>query len=339
MPTSSTDSLDTFKSLVWTKLQALEGQGKDFINDEDDLIDGLDAVYNVYSQTLPLGVAAKVALVDQPLRTAMETVFTTLGTRMVVLQKGVWPQLDNAAMVVEYQKALLTDLSQQADEATEEYLHVYPANTVYGEGGNVTYALARSSVVGKDWRIGINVTPATMPAAVAAVLGIMDNNNCVQHIKFSPSGYAGKPDSIILYMKKDDTYDTVRGQVVLAMGAGGITLQPCFNLLWNEFQDGIAEAAEPPSGGASFGMYRSALAFFTYYDLLVSFGRVSQTLFELWLDNIFIDFGIPLGRPHDQRSIIDVPYMTPKLALYADLMALLADGDRAESVYYQLPTI
>ncbi|OEJ67748.1 hypothetical protein [Magnetovibrio blakemorei] len=132
---------------------------------------------------------------------------------------------------------------------------------------------------------------------------------------------------------------TVRNAVEVAMGGGGIALQGCFNLLWNEFADGIAEAAEPPDGGGSFGMYRSVLAYFTYYDLLVSYGHVSQMLFDLWIDNIFMDFGIPLGQPHDQRSIINVPYMTPKLELYAELMSIFEEGDIDHTDDYQLPTI
>ncbi|WP_139134899.1 hypothetical protein [Magnetovibrio blakemorei] len=202
MPTTSAQSFATFKTLVWNRMQVLEGQGLDLTTDIDDIKIAMDDIYDIYAQTLPLGIVAKVALVDQPLRTAMATTFTTLGNRMVVLQDDDWPQLNNANLLLEYQQPLNVDLSEQAQLATDNYLHVYPANTVYGAGGHVTLPLARSGVVGKDWRIGINVTPATMPAAVAAVLGIMDAYNCVQHIKFTPSGYAGKPDSIILLYEK-----------------------------------------------------------------------------------------------------------------------------------------
>jgi len=149
MAVSSATSYATFKTLAWNKLEALSGQqGVDLTKNVNDIGHGIDEVYKLYAETVPQTVAAKVALQGQDLRTAMEATFNNLGTRMVVLQDdGTWPQLNNVNMMTEFKKPMTANLSQDAQKATDCYLHVYPNQTIYGQNGNVTLPTARTNVV------------------------------------------------------------------------------------------------------------------------------------------------------------------------------------------------
>ncbi len=340
MPVTSTESLVTFKHAAWRALEDLRLRGADFSGRNiQHLRTGMTAVYQVYSSTLPDDVPAKVPQTGHTLRTSMEAIFTTLGDRLTAMQHGMWPRVDNTAYLAEYQKPMGQDLGEDVEVATKKYLHVYPDGTLFGWGGNVRLPDARTSFEGQDWRIGINAMPASMNAVLAAILPIMDAQDCIQHIKFTPPGLTGKPDALIIYMKKGADYATVRDGVLGAMDDDGINLQPCFNLLWNELIDGVAEAAEPPRGGYSFGAYRSVIAFLYYFVTLKRYGRVYEDVFELFLDNTYGNFGIPLGNPHEQRSALGDWLHGNNLRLYAQLMSVFVDGDPAHAGNYQLPTI
>ena len=269
-------------------------------------------------------VAAKVALVGDPLYQAMVAFIgnANIGAnRIIRVQSDKWRVMDQAKVLKQYQNPPQGSpgaMKRQARKALGSYLHIYPDGTKRKGRKSVTLPAGRPGVPLPDgsrdpnhppnnWRIGINVEPGSMTAAVAALMDIMDNNADINHIKFSAPGTAGKPDSVIIYMRKrDDSYAGIRTAVQNAVA--GLNIQHKFSPMWNEFADGFGEAAEPPKGGSSFGTYRCILAYLAYRRPSSKAATLSPSEYLARVDQIFGIFGIPLFEPHKQGSVIIPPY-------------------------------
>lgn len=302
------------------------------------------ALYRRYSAYHPNPlIAPKVPLVGNALYTALDNLINNVGGRVIRVQSDGWRVMAQAAVRQEYQNRLagqLNPLTRSATATQTSYLHVYPTGTVATGPATVTLPAGRPGAAPlgggggpnlppNNWRIGINVEPNSMAAAVAALVGIMDANADINHIKFSAPGTAGKPDSVIVYLRKTNvTYAGIRGAVQAAVG--GLNIQHKFSPIWNEFVDGYAEAAEPPGGGGSFGTFRCNLAVLAYYYLLDSGDALTINDYLAWTDTIFEIFGIPLLSPHEQGPLND-PLYDNQMRLEFMQVSALKDGLPANS--------
>ncbi|SME91307.1 hypothetical protein SAMN06265365_101392 [Tistlia consotensis] len=264
-------------------------------------------LYNRYSTYDPLGLPAKAALVNAPLYQALVAFIDAAGTRIVRVQSDRWSVLDKATARAAYlQRAAGNNvaLSNQASRARTSYLHVYPTGTTNPSANRVQFAEGRAT--DNDWRIGINVKPADIATAAQRLLPLMDGVSQINHMKFTAPGAAGKPDSVIVYLRRDVSYPLIRSAVQGALG--GIVLQGSFSPMWNEVADGFAEAAEPPEGGGSFGNYRSTLAFLAW-DIASDFGSAAPPRGDYYavLREVFRDFGIPPNAPQEQEPVGTAP--------------------------------
>ncbi len=294
------------------------------------------ALYRRYSSYHPDPlIAPKVPLAGDPLYTALSNLINNIGNHVVRVQSDDWNLLDNAAVRQEYQSRLggqLNPLSRSALATQSSYLHVYPTGTVATAPDSVTLPAGRPGAApiggggGPDlprnnWRIGINVEPSSMAAAVAALVGIMDNNADINHIKFAAPGTAGKPDSVIIYLRKsDNTYAGIRDAVEAAVA--GLNIQHKFSPMWNEIANGFAEAAEPPKGGSSFGGYRCNLAVLAYLELLAAGVNVTINNYLAYMQRTFSIFGIPVQLPHRQGPLDDPLYDNQMRRRFMQVLAL-----------------
>lgn len=295
------------------------------------------ALYTLYAGYHPnLQVAPKVPLVGNALYTALDNLINNVGNRVIRVQSDSLKVMDNAGVRQEYQNRLagqLNPFTGSADATQWSYLHVYPTGTTGTAGQRpITLPAGRPGVrlsngqpdpnyPPNNWRIGVNVEPNSMAAAVAALMLIMDNNVDINHIKFSAPGTAGKPDSVIVYLRKKGlTYLGIRGLVQAAVGL--LNIQHKFSPMWNEFVDGFAEAAEPPIGGGSFGSFRCNLAVLAYYYLLDSGDGLTINNYLAWTDTIFEIFGIPQFSPHDQGPLNDPLYDNQMRLEFMQVLAL-----------------
>lgn len=294
------------------------------------------ALYRRYSRYHPDPlIAPKVPLAGDPLYTALSNLINNVGNREIRVQSDDWKVMNKAAVRQEYQNRLagqLNPFTGSAAATQRSYLHVYPTGTVATLPASVTLPAGRPGAAPlgggggpnlprNNWRIGINVEPGSMAAAVAALVGIMDNNAEINHIKFAAPGTAGKPDSVIIYMRKsDNTYAGIRAAVQNAVA--GLNIQHKFSPMWDEISDGFAEAAEPPKGGSSFGGYRCNLAALAYLDLLASGVGVNINNYLAYTDITFSIFGIPAHSPHRQGPLNDPLYDDQMRRAFMQVLAL-----------------
>ena len=192
---------------------------------------------------------------------------------------------------------------------------ILSADAVAGQRGYLHIYAAGGRVENNNWRVAFNIHPADIPAAVAAVCPILDNNADIGHFKVSAPGTAGKPDSLIVYMRRRTaTYAGIRGALVTALQ--NLHIQETFAPMWNEFQLGMAEAAEPPRAAwpaahnrsISFGRFRclaTAIAFETALaqDAGGVLGTLTQHQFDARVDLAFPIYGVPILAPHDQNQL------------------------------------
>lgn len=239
-PRTSAASYAIFKTRAWAQLSANAGM---------TLAQKTQLLYNNgYTPTLDPGLAAKQALQGRALYQQMADIFTATGNvRQVKRQRnGAWPVLNNANLAGEYQAwsnwewwepisylscRLIGNpqpaaLSHNAQRAMGAYLHIYPA--------------AGPRALVPNWRIAFNILPQNIAAAVGAVCPVMDANADVGHFKVSAPGTVGKPDSLIVYMRRNGgTYAGIRGAVLGAVG--GLGMQATFAPMWEEFALGQGE--------------------------------------------------------------------------------------------------
>lgn len=255
--------------------------------------------------TLP----AKIPLAGNALYTDLDNFITNVGARIIRVQRDHWNIMNKAAVQTEYQNRIgggHAALSNSARRARDTYLHVYPTGTVGVLPKNVTPPPARAGIT-PNWRIGINVEPNSIAAAAQALMGLMDAQIDIGHIKFSAPGMAGKPDSVIVYLRKRrQTYATIRAAVQLAVA--GLNIQQKFSPIWNEFVPGLGEASEPPKNGGSFGTFRCTLAYLAYPQLRSAARTLSLSEYQDRIDDTFEIFGIPRFHPNEQGPLGSPPY-------------------------------
>jgi len=316
-PRTSAASYALFKQRAWTELSkpgtaAMNAGAKS------------TQLYQLCYKPLLDAVPAKVPLTGRALLVAMQTLLLNAGltnagnARVVHIQGGndltnnerleyqAWSDyLNHWAITRCLCCCLLTepaDLSADAVAGQRGYLHIYAAG---GRAEN------------NNWRVAFNIHPSDIPAAVAAVCPILDANADIGHFKVSAPGTASKPDSLIVYMRRRAaTYAGIRAALVAALQH--LNIQETFAPMWNEFQLGMAEAAEPPKvswpnpGGGrtsvSFGRFRclaTAVAFETALaqDAAGVLGNLTQVHFNNRVDLAFPIYGVPIANPHDQNQL------------------------------------
>ena len=254
-------------------------------------------------------VPPKVALAGIALYTALDTFITNVGARIIRVQRDHWNIMNKAAVQTEYQNRIgggNAALSNSARRARDTYLHVYPTGTVGVLPKKVTPPPARAAIT-PNWRIGINVEPNSIAGAAQALMGLMDAQNDIGHIKFSAPGMAGKPDSVIVYLRKRrQTYAAIRTAVQVAVAP--LNIQQKFSPIWNEFAPGLGEASEPPKNGGSFGSFRCTLAYLAYPQLRSAARTLSLSEYQDRIDETFEIFGIPRFHPNEQGPLGSPPY-------------------------------
>ena len=268
-------------------------------------------------------VPAKVRLTGVPLLGAMQTLLNNAGltnagnARVVHIQGGndltnnhrleyqAWSDYLSHWAVTRFLCCCLlpqpAGMSADALAGQRGYLHIYAA------GGRVE---------NNNWRVAFNIHPSDIPAAVAAVCPILDANADIGHFKVSAPGTASKPDSLIVYMRRQAaTYAGIRAALVAALQ--NLNIQETFAPMWEEFQLGMAEAAEPPRvtwpGAAhdisiSFGRFRclaTAIAFETALaqDAAGVLGNLTQVQFNARVDLALPIYGVPIATPNDQNQL------------------------------------
>jgi len=260
-------------------------------------------LYDIYSSYDPLGLPAKQPLQGPALYREMTDFVDNVGNRFVRVQSDAWSILDKPLARKQYVRKALDDntvLGQQAQRATRSYLHVYPMGTTNPSGNSIAYAPGRTTA--NNWRIGINVKPDDIALAARRLLPVADRFNNINHIKFSAPALATKPDSVIVYLRQAADYAVIRGEVVQALQ--GLSLQGSFSPMWNEITAGLAEAAEPPRRGGSFGTYRCLVTHLAWQYANVLAGRVPpRTDFYEVLGYLFDSFGVPQLSPQSQRQV------------------------------------
>jgi hypothetical protein len=223
----------------------------------------------------------------------------TIGYPIRLQMRPRWLTLtDKAAKLeVDYQMAARGEQPQFADDIERTayarmpkgYLHVYPKQPGAKAG----------------WRLGLNVLPVSMPAAMTALVPLLDRFPDIGHIKFLGPGSAVKCDSVIVYLaRKDATYPALRDAVCAA--AEALQLQPCVGGIWNEYRPGIGEASEPPKEHelyTSFTSYRCLIVYLAYWFYVPVRGAVSFAAFKDYLRALMPLFGLDYDAPHIQNPV------------------------------------
>ncbi len=318
---TSAQSYGDFRTACWTYLSAYNATAFGALNHRRCMKDLYSNVYSAYNH---YNAAPKVALAHPPLYQQMINLIDATNTANghdndIKIQTGSpWPVLHGdaakAAITAEYQNViggtiLPAALTANAAAATNHYLHIYP-NPV--------------RAVVSNWRIGINVPPGEIAAAVAALIPVMQANPDINHIKFAAPTIVGKPDSVIVYMRNNPvTYAGIEAAVRAA-----VDLAPAFHVvhqfapMWNELAPGVAVAAEPPRHGGSFGNYRCIIAYAAYLLSREMYpgAALNQANFNIEIDDMFNQFGMPTpANPHRQNALaqpFDPDYEGVFMALY-----------------------
>lgn len=289
-PVTSVQSYATFKGWALPVLQTYANRSVKTKS---------DALYKYcYTRTQHPGLAAKQILNNRDLMMGMLSLAMGVNQHKVRAQKN-WQTLNVAGCAMEYQRTLQEPgivLSDQALNATRDYLHVYPAN---------------GRVEDNNWRIAANVWPIDIPEVARRMCQVSDQFANAGHFKVTGPGAAGKPDSIILYMTKDIAYNATNAAVLAALQ--DLNIQETFAPMWNELAPGIAVGAEPPkvqgASGPSFGSYRCLLTTMAFNDAVANLaGGIAANLtapqFSQTVDAYFDRYGVPAIAPHDQFQIV-----------------------------------
>ena len=253
--------------------------------------------------------------------------------RFIRIQDDDLSVMDQPAALQQYgslvQNSNVITTNQPAITALTSYLHIYPDGTKWPDRN--TNKLKRPNNRGGiiNWRFGINVVPNSIAAAVKALMPILDQYPEIDHIKFSAPGRANKLDSVIIYLLKPaNTDNTIKQAVQQAITNANVQIQLNFSPMWNEYANGYGEAAEAPTNGYSFGMFRCILAYLAYPRRPSTAATLSLQDYQARVDKTFETFGIPLFAPHEQGQLLAPPYNHPirirfmrALALYRNLRA------------------
>jgi hypothetical protein len=283
---SSRDSFDAFVAASYVALS-----GDDADEDFSDAV-ALDGLYRWAADYNPQQCAPKQPLAGAALYAAMEAYVEATRPHRIVMQTGVppWRDLtDVTDTLTVYYGELAAGRAHvpivPADQLVRTYLHVYPA----------VQAPA-------DWRIGLNVLPADMAAAMAALTPLLDRFADIDHMKFLGPAAAGKADSVIVYLRRNaERYAGLRDAVLGA--AEGLHLQPRVGAMWNEIRDGIGEASEPPLRGASFTTYRCLVVYLAYREYRLNTQAPSFDDFKAYLAQVMALFGLDPASPHLQGAL------------------------------------
>lgn len=290
-----------------------------------------------YYDSNPL-VPPKVPLADAQLCQAMIDLITNANTgginRFIRIQDDNFSVMNQATVLGQYQNwqqnnIALTD--RQAIIALTSYLHVYPTATQWPDHNTNQLTRPRGLPRNNDWRIGINVKPRRIATVAQNLLPLMDYREDVDHIKFAAPGMAGKPDSVIIFLRRRRrTYLQFRGFVQNAVNPQHILAK--FLPMWNEFAAGLGDAAEPPRRDFSFGTYRCILAYLAFPVHGTEAAALSFPQYLDSVDDMFERFGIPRYIPHEQGRL----YIPPvDAALQRRLMAAKALYDGKSFDAYQ----
>jgi len=205
-----------------------------------------------------------------------------------------WNIASQAQQLVDYYRRIaVTPAAPQNDwqalaqeRLPRDYIHAYPANPA----------------AGSDWRIALNVMPGDIPKAMTLCRPLLYQSSAIDHLKFLPPGKTAKCDTVLCFLKKDDSYDALRGQFMTI--ANQLALQPCVGAMWQEDPDkpGFGEASEPPQ---DLGVYMA----FTEYRCLVVYlayktwrgERYSQFLDHL--AQVMALFGLDANAPQLQGPL------------------------------------
>ncbi|MGO1118206.1 hypothetical protein ACTL6U_05865 [Rhodovibrionaceae bacterium A322] len=318
---SSAESFGDFADSVWNYLNG------SFTSDVQKEIKYL--YKHVYSSYNPGQLPAKTALTSEALITAMGQLIDNSGKHVVRVQSDSWRVMDKTNLKQSYKARLdyyqnnrqgkRPKIKGQADKARSSYLHIYPDGSTL-DGHHIVPPQNRAKE--NNWRLGINVKPADIPQAVKDLCPIVDQYSDIDHFKVSAPGTAGKPDSVIIYMKNaSDTYEIIKGAVWDKFKS--YDLQKTFSPIWNEIEEGFAEASEPPKGGSSFGTYRCLLAYLCYWWLYrEEKTKPTKDDFLLWLSAVLVSFGIDPDFPHLQEKLTEPPFGKEENKVFFQLMAL-----------------
>ena len=226
---------------------------------------------------------------------------------------------------------------QLAKTAMKSYLHVYPSGTTQVTPGSDHLNRATNRPLTSNWRIGINVLPGSIAAAVEALMPIMHTHKDIRHIKFWAPGRASKLDSVIIFLRKQaNTYGNIQLAVQQAMTNARVQIQPNFSPMWNEFADGYGEAAEAPRNGFSFGVFRCILAYLAIPQRPDTAAMLTLSDYLARVDDTFTTFGIPLFAPHEQGPLHEPPYNDPIRQRFMRAMALYSKLPADTFQNYQL---
>lgn len=271
-------------------------------------------------------IPAKVRLAGNPLLLAMINFINnaTVNNRnhIIRIQSDNFNVMNQQAVSGEYQNPP-PNMSQQAAAALTSYLHIYPYGTqrVQGSPNQITRPNNRNFV--NNWRIGVNVVPGSIADAVPTLITIMDQYPAIDHIKFAAPTIVNKSDSVIIFLRKEaGPYNTIKGDVELQLAMANVGVEPKFAPMWNEFADGYGEAAEAPTNGFSFGLFRCILAYLAYPRRPSTAATLSLPDYQARVDQTFETFGIPLFAPHEQGQLILPPYNHPIRIRFMRALAL-----------------
>ncbi|HEY1631801.1 MAG TPA: hypothetical protein VGF56_10825 [Rhizomicrobium sp.] len=182
---------------------------------------------------------------------------------MKLQSKGSWDIAAQGQEIVDYYRQIAVTPAPPQNEWQAraqkklpfEYVHVYPVNHQRGS----------------DWRIGLNVVPGDIARSMGLVRPLLTQANAIDHVKFQTPGKANKCDTVLFFIRKDGTYDVLRGQIVAI--ADQLAMQPGVGAMWQEDPNkpGFGEAANPPpelTRNIGFTEYRCLVVYLAYRTCL-----------------------------------------------------------------------
>ena len=280
---TSVQSFNDFILAAWANLRWPAAQRLSHVQN-------LRTLYAIAANYNPDNVPPKSSLFGMPRYRSMAAYIqsTQIGAQhQIRMQDGAaWPNLTaSVAPFANYYTAVANQqsppLNPQAEKLALRYLHVYPAQQAQA-----------------NWRIGLNVKPADMAAAMTALVPLLNNSPDIDHMKFLSPGVDSKADAVIVYLRHTGGYPQLRDAVVNAVT--GLTLEPRVGAMWEEIDDGIGEAAEPPAG--SFTTYRCVVVYLAYLEMALN-GAPSYGDFVPYLARVMALFGLDPARPHLQGPL------------------------------------
>jgi hypothetical protein len=283
---TSRESFDAFVSAAWSffslpRVDELSGSYN------------LNDLYEYAAEYNPQNVFPKDKLAGTELYSTMATFVQATIPKSIAMQGDEdWPDLTGEAQaLVTYYNAKAAQQGPvpipHAEALVTRYLHVYP----------VVQANA-------NWRIGLNVTPADMGTAMAVLVPLLDEYDCIDHMKFLAPGNASKADSVIIYADRQGArFDEMKHAAVEAVRP--LRLQPRVGAMWEEIHPGIGEASEPPeeAAGTSFTTYRCIVTYLAYWSYAQSGQGRRFDQFRHYLGAVMEIFGLDPAVPFAQGPL------------------------------------